>query len=179
MVMSSPQTEATAFVIDWYPVQRHRFPDSTSRMPSTPGQSPGLSASRVIKKPGVQKPHCSPWASRNASCMGDMVPGSARPSTVRMACPVDLNREQDAGPDGIAVDDHGAGPADAVFAAHVGAGETEVVAQEIREQPAGLDAALDPDPVDLYGDVDLFAGLAHPRSPDSPRTYAPPDPAVK
>src|SRR5450432_1680597 len=38
--------------------------------------------------PGVQKPHCSPWCSRNASCIGcSGAPSAARPSMVLTSCP--------------------------------------------------------------------------------------------
>src|ERR1051325_7373098 len=38
--------------------------------------------------PGVQKPHCSPWFSLNAACMGCKVPSAcATPSMVRMSAP--------------------------------------------------------------------------------------------
>ncbi len=41
--------------------------------------------------------------------------------------------------DGVAVDDDGAGAADAVLAAEVGAGEAEVFAEEVGQGLAGLD----------------------------------------
>ena len=38
--------------------------------------------------PGVQKPHCRPWHSLNAACIGCMVPsGAASPSMVVMEAP--------------------------------------------------------------------------------------------
>src|SRR3954468_14013806 len=37
--------------------------------------------------PGVQKPHCRPWLSRKASCIGCSVPLLARPSMVRTFLP--------------------------------------------------------------------------------------------
>ena len=37
----------------------------------------------VVRKPGVQKPHCSPWHSANACCTGPSEPSAlVRPSTV-------------------------------------------------------------------------------------------------
>src|SRR5688572_3910987 len=38
------------------------------------------SADMII--PGVQKPHCRPWCSRNACCIGCSLPSAARPSMV-------------------------------------------------------------------------------------------------
>jgi hypothetical protein len=51
----------------------------------------GMSRSSAVSdmtKPGVQKPHCSPWHSRSAACTGDNVPsGDAMPSTVLTSMP--------------------------------------------------------------------------------------------
>ena len=44
---------------------------------------------------------------------------------------------------GLAVDEHRAGAADAVLAADMGAGEAELVAEEIGEEQADADVALD------------------------------------
>src|SRR6266404_3904614 len=42
----------------------------------------------VMIMPGVQKPHCKPWCSRNASCIGcSGAPSGARPSMVLTSCP--------------------------------------------------------------------------------------------
>ena len=42
----------------------------------------------VMTMPGVQKPHCRAWCSRNISCIGCSVPsGFARPSIVRTCVP--------------------------------------------------------------------------------------------
>src|SRR5215471_14188388 len=42
----------------------------------------------VMIMPGVQKPHCSPWCSRNASCIGcSGAPSAASPSIVLTSCP--------------------------------------------------------------------------------------------
>ena len=41
----------------------------------------------LITIPGVQNPHCKPWFSRNASCIGCKVPLSATPSMVLMSAP--------------------------------------------------------------------------------------------
>jgi hypothetical protein len=53
-----------------------------------------------------------------------------------------LYGEKDAGSDRLAVKQDRAGAAGAVFAAYVGAGQAELVAQEIAEQQARLDRAL-------------------------------------
>ena len=50
----------------------------------------------------------------------------------------DLHREHEAGAHRRAVHQHGAGAADAVLAADVGAREPEVLAQEVAEEPARL-----------------------------------------
>ena len=51
----------------------------------------GFSASAaviVVRKPGVQNPHCSAWHSAKARCTGESVPsGSAKPSTVVIDSP--------------------------------------------------------------------------------------------
>jgi hypothetical protein len=49
---------------------------------------------------------------------------------------VRLDGQGDAGADAGAVQQHGAGPADAVLAADVGAGQAEVLAEEVDEQAA-------------------------------------------
>ena len=60
---------------------------------------------------------------------------------------VGLDREHDAGTRGLAVDQNSARAADAVLAADVRARQAEVLAQEIREQLAGLAAPLPLDAV--------------------------------
>ena len=54
-----------------------------------------------------------------------------------------LDREHEARADRLSVADDGTGPANAVLAAHMGAGEVQLLAQEIGEQHAwlGLTAA--------------------------------------
>ena len=47
-----------------------------------------------------------------------------------------LDREHEARPDGDTVDDHGAGAADAVLAAEMGAGQPELFAEEVGERHA-------------------------------------------
>ena len=68
---------------------------------------------RHLSTPGVDIPHWTPPASRIASCSGLSAPsGPARPSTVRTRRAVgQRDREQAAGADRPAVDQHRAGPA--------------------------------------------------------------------
>jgi hypothetical protein len=66
-----------------YPVQRQTWPDIASR--TSAGVGSGLLSSShraVIIMPGVQKPHCSPWQTANASWTGSSARPAARPSTV-------------------------------------------------------------------------------------------------
>ena len=69
-----------------------------------------------------------------------------------------LDREGEAGAPGLAVDQHGAGAADAVLAADMGAGEAKLVAEEIGEQHADADLALDRFPIDGERDARLRVG---------------------
>ncbi len=71
--------------------------------------------------------------------------------------------EHQAGPHGRAVDEHRAGPAHPVLATDVGAGQLQVVAQEVGQQPARRRLRVTPHPVDGEGDVQQFLGgrLAH------------------
>ena len=55
---------------------------------------------------------------------------------------VGRDREQQAGPHRLAVEQHGARAADPVLAADVGAGQPQVVAQHVGQQPAGRDLRL-------------------------------------
>src|SRR5215471_13518499 len=72
----------------WYPVHRHRFDATTSRISSSVGD--GVSRRNAvisIRKPGVQKPHCSPWWSVNACCSGLSASGVPSASTVSTDLP--------------------------------------------------------------------------------------------
>ena len=122
----------------WYPVHRQRFPPTISRPRSSSGS--GLSRSpavMVVRKPGVQNPHCRPWQSGTPAA-----PATGRRR--RLGQPLDggdlravgADREQQAGPDRRAVQQDGAGAAHAVLAADVGAGQLQVVAEEVGQQPA-------------------------------------------
>src|SRR5437667_35776 len=80
---------------------------------------------------------------------------------------VRLHGEHQAGARGLAVDEHGAGAADAVLATDVGAGEAEVLAQEVHEQLARLAAAL------AGRAVDGETNVSHARSPARASARAP------
>ena len=62
--------------------------------------------------------------------------------------PVDGDREEQAGPHRLAVEQHRAGAAHPVLAADVGAGQPQVVAQEVRQQPPRRHARRPADAVD-------------------------------
>ena len=66
--------------------------------------------------------------------------------------PVRLHREGEAGARAVAVEEDGARAAHPVLAADVGAGEAEVLAQEVGEEAPGLDLALEGRAV--HGDAD-------------------------
>src|SRR5262245_39407934 len=70
-----------------------------------------------------------------------------------------LNRQHETAPDRLLVEQHGAGPAHAVLAAYVRAGQIEVVPEELSEGGARLDLPLAGAAV--HGDADsvLHAGL--------------------
>ena len=100
----------------------------------------GLSRSSAVSdmtKPGVQKPHCSPWHSRTrlhrrqrAVGRGDALDGGDFRA-------VRLHREHQARSHGGTVHEHRAGAARPVFTAEMGAGESAFVPQEIRQRHAG------------------------------------------
>ena len=90
--------------------------------------------------PGVQKPHCRPWLSRNACCSGCSSSARRRDALDgEQLVAVGLHREHQAGARRAAVEQDGAGAADAVLAAEMRAGEPELVAHEIGERHAHLD----------------------------------------
>ena len=92
----------------------------------------------------------------NACCSGCSVSPSASPSTVRMFSAVGLDREHQAGADRLAVEDDGAGAADAVLAADMGAGLAAVVADRVDQGLARLDADRVRRAVDGQRDVDFL-----------------------
>src|SRR5712691_1366690 len=71
---------------------------------------------------------------------------------------VRLHREHQAGARRIAVEQDGAGAAHAVLAAEMGAGQAEIVADEIRQRDADLDLLLVPLAVDGQRDGSLQLG---------------------
>ena len=81
----------------------------------------------VINMPGVQNPHCSAWCVRNASWSGFNVPDGAEAFDGLHAAAVGLHGKHQARAHTVAVDQHGAGAADAVLAADMRAGEPEFV----------------------------------------------------
>ena len=116
-----------------------------------------------MRKPGVQKPHCSPWHSANASWSAlSSLPVRQALDGLDLAV-VDLDAEHEAGARRRAVDQHGAGAADAVLAADVRPGVAEVVAQHVRQRPPRLDGQLAALAVHAHADEVL---LAHASSAD-------------
>ena len=102
----------------------------------------------------MQKPHCSAWWRRNASCSAESGPsGSASASTVSTCAALGLRGEQQARAHGAAVEAHGAGAADAVLAADVRAAQPERVAQEVGEQQAVVDVLVHAPAVDGDGEL--------------------------
>ena len=81
-----------------------------------------------------------PWVSQNASWITDISPGpGVTPSMVVMAEPSRLHGKHQAGAHRDAVEQHGAGAADAVLAAGMRAGQRQLVAQAIEQRGARLD----------------------------------------
>ena len=102
--------------------------------------------------PGVQKPHCRPWFSRKASCIGCRGPlASAKPSMVVILAPSHCKASSRAGLGRDAVDMHDAGAALRGVAAHMRAGQPEIFAQELHQQGARFDIAGDGFAVHRHG----------------------------
>ena len=68
---------------------------------------------------------------------------------------VALHRQHQAAAHDLAVDAHGAGAADAVFAADMAAGEAEIVAHEVDQRLARLDTLSDALAIDGEADVHI------------------------
>src|SRR5881392_80088 len=107
--------------------------------------------------PGVQKPHCRPWFSLNAACIGCSVPsGFATPSMVRMsapsACMATIEQLLIALPFMRTVH-----APHCAIAADVGAGEPQVLADEGHQQGPRLEVGGDRLAVDLHGYLDRHA----------------------
>ena len=73
-----------------------------------------------------------------------------------------LHREHQAGAHGLAVEQDGASAAHAVLAADVGAGQAEVLADEVAQKQPGFDRPLVGCAIDIDGDVHFFAHFAPP-----------------
>ena len=98
--------------------------------------------------PGVQKPHC-----RRVLLMHRLLEGAVAAVLCHRfdggdGVALHLHRESEARPRRRAVDQHGAGAANAVLAADMGAGQAEILAQHVREQAARLDSGLVSTPID-------------------------------
>ena len=126
--------------------------------PSSVGSGLRSSSARaVIIMPGVQKPHCRPW-----HCMKPCWTGSSSAPLLEALDGAHLVAAGHRGQHGARLDrlavqpDH-AGAAVAGVAAPVGAGQAEVVAQEVHQQQPALDLAGDLVAVD--GHRDLHAQL--------------------
>ena len=104
-----------------------------------------------MTNPGVQNPHWKPWLSRSASCSGFISPSRGESLDRRDRCAPRLDREHEARPDRLAVDQHGARPAHAVLAPEVRASEAEVLAEEVGQRLARLGGAL---AGAVYGEAD-------------------------
>ena len=106
-----------------------------------------------MTNPGVQNPHWKLCESHIACCSGPSPPSGARPSIVVDLAAGGLDRQHQARAHRPAVDDDRARAADAVLAADVGAGEVEVIAQEVGQRLARLHRAGARRAVDPHGDV--------------------------
>ena len=98
--------------------------------------------------PGVQNPHWRPCFSQNAVWSGWSSSPVGQPLDGRDARAVRLDGEHRARLDGPAVDVDGAGAALARVAADVGAGQVEVLAERLDEEPSRLDVELPGRPID-------------------------------
>ena len=74
--------------------------------------------------------------------------------------PISHDRERETRARAASVDQHGAGTADPVFAADMGAGELQFVPQEIAEEQARLDTAGVRRAVDVDRDADRIGHAA-------------------
>ncbi len=110
----------------------------------------------------MQYPHCRPWVSQKASWITLSSPGAgASAFDGRDLVSVRLHREHQAGAHRLAVDQHGAGAADAVLAAGMGAVQKKILAQRVEQRLARLDIGGTADAVDAQVDFHRapFPGL--------------------
>ena len=98
--------------------------------------------------PGVQNPHWRPCFSQKPCWSGCRPSLGGHPLDRRDAAAVGLDGEHRAGLDRLAVDVDGARAALARVAADVGAGEVEVLADQLDQEASGLDVRLASLPVD-------------------------------
>ncbi len=104
--------------------------------------------------PGVQYPHCRPWVSQNASWITLSSPGAdADALDGGDLVAVGLHRQHQAGSNRLAIEQHGAGAADAMLATGMGAVEQEILAQRIEQRLARLDVGGTVDAVDAQIDL--------------------------
>ena len=119
---------------------------------SGPGSRSRRSAAAMIM-PGVQKPHWRPCFSQNAFWSGCSSPSVARPSIVVTLDPsawtARIVQDFTAWPSTWTVH----APHWRRVAADVGAGEVQVLAQDLDQQPPRLDVHLPPDAVDRQRDM--------------------------
>ena len=166
-----------------YPVHRQSTPPRPSRTSASVGL--GVRARRssaAISIPGVHAPHWAPPQARNAAWSGDGPSSAASPSTVSTRRPVDLARGDEARADLLSVEPHGARPAVAGVAAHLGAGQAEVLAQHVDEAPPPVGPDLDVPAVDREpeGGVDDHGATSRSRrdlgdrAPDQRQRRVPP-----
>ena len=119
--------------------------------------------------PGVQNPHWRPCFSQKAACIGWSVVAVGEALDGRDLGAVGLDGEHRARLDRPAVDVDGAGAALAGVAADVGAGQVEVLAERLDEEPSRLDVELPGCPIDDERDV-----FAHGHEPPATRAAAEP-----
>ncbi len=113
----------------------------------------------VVTKPGVQKPHCSPWQSWNACCTAtERAVGVRAPLDGGDLLAVDADGEKETGSHRLPADEDGARAADAVLAADVRARQAQVVPQRVGQQASCRYSYLMRDAVDGELDVVQYLG---------------------
>ena len=106
------------------------------------------SAVAEMSIPGVQNPHWTPPCSRKARWSGMQLVVEGKTLDRRDLASLGLEREVGAGVHGLAVEQHHAGPALRVVAALLGAGQPDLLANDVEEARAGLDLDRVRDAVD-------------------------------
>ena len=151
-----------------YPVHRQRFP-----IPTIPGPAPAPGSGwRAAGSDGDEEARGAEPALQ-AVAVGERLL-HRRQRAVRLGQPlhggdlraVGADREQETGADRDAVQQDGAGAAHAVLAAHMGAGQLEVVTDDVGQQPPGRH--LDPAGGAVDGQPDLVKLLAVSHRPSLP-----------